>query len=557
MSDELPNRTTITRRALLRTAVIGGGVTLIGSRFGLGFAASSNSSLIVETQFGKVRGVDLNGVTMFAGVPYGASTEGTGRFMPPQKPKPWTGIRDATLPGLRAPQLERALGPPGPDPISSDIDLYFTGGKANSFEYANGKIGEDCLVLNVTTPGLKGKRPVMVFIHGGGFSSGDGILALSADKWVTEEDIVVVGVNHRLGAFGYTYLGSLSNKYPDSGNAGQLDLIAALEWVRDNIANFGGDPNNVTVFGQSGGGGKISTLLAMPKAKGLFSKAIVESGSMLKVATQEEGTKRAVALLAALGLTEGQVDELQKLPVEKLLAAKLPMGPPGSGRGLGPQPVVDGRSIPQQTWTPDAPKTASGVSMIIGCCKDESTMFALGDQALFSLDEAGLRERMIKGGIPEEEFDQLRNLYRRDFPKESPSDIYFRMSSDRTARMNVINQADRKLAGGEGKVYIYNFAWNTPVFGGKLRAFHTSELPLVYRRVRFPESEELSKQLAGAWAAFARSGNPNHKLLPKWDAYSATERPVMIFDAGKTKLEKNPCKEQLAILSKHPTGGLL
>jgi para-nitrobenzyl esterase len=368
---------------------------------------------------------------------------------------------------------------------------------------------------------------------------------------------VVVGVNHRLNVFGYTYLGGISEKYGDSGNVGQLDLIAALEWVRDNIANFGGDPHNVTIFGQSGGGGKISTLLAMPRAKGLFSRAIVESGSMLRVATPEEGTKQAMALLGALGLTEGQVDELQRLPVEKLLAVRIPMAPPGSGDGMGTQPVMDGRSVPQQTWTPEAPKTASGVSMIIGCCKDESTSFALGDQALFSLDEGSLRVRIVNAGIPEAEVDRLLGLYRRDYPKDSPSDLYFRVSSDRTARRNVMNQADRKLAGGAGKVYIYDFAWNTPVFGGKLRAFHTSELPLVYRRVQFPQSEELSRQLAGAWAAFARSGDPNHAGLPTWTAYSAAERPTMIFDVGKTQLASNPSKEELALLAKYPTNGLL
>ena len=545
------------RRTLLRTAAIGGGVTLLGSQFGFSFAATPKGSLTVETQYGKILGTETNGVSMFAGVPYGGSTEGAGRFMPPSKPKSWVDVRDATSPGPRSPQNAPPLGPPGPDPLGREIDLYFTGGRANSLELNNNKMGEDCLVLNVTTPGTRGKRPVMVFIHGGGFASGDGILALSADKWVREEDIVVVGVNHRLNVFGYTYLGGISEKYGDSGNVGQLDLIAALEWVRDNIANFGGDPHNVTIFGQSGGGGKISTLLAMPRAKGLFSRAIVESGSMLRVATPEEGTKQAMALLGALGLTEGQVDELQRLPVEKLLAVRIPMAPPGSGDGMGTQPVMDGRSVPQQTWTPEAPKTASGVSMIIGCCKDESTSFALGDQALFSLDEGSLRVRIVNAGIPEAEVDRLLGLYRRDYPKDSPSDLYFRVSSDRTARRNVMNQADRKLAGGAGKVYIYDFAWNTPVFGGKLRAFHTSELPLVYRRVQFPQSEELSRQLAGAWAAFARSGDPNHAGLPTWTAYSAAERPTMIFDVGKTQLASNPSKEELALLAKYPTNGLL
>jgi len=558
MGKETLNQGTMTRRAMLRTVVIGGGVALLGNRLNLAHAAVAKDPLLADTVYGKVRGVQVNGVSMFAGIPYGGTTEGAGRFMPPSKPAKWASVRDAVTPGPRAMQTAAPLGPPGNNPMGASIDLYFTGGKANSFEVANTKMGEDCLVLNVVTGNLKGKRPVMVFIHGGGFASGDGILALSADKWVREEDIVVVGVNHRLNIFGYTYLGGISEKYADSGNVGQLDLIAALEWVRDNIVNFGGDPQNVTIFGQSGGGAKISTLIAMPRAKGLFHRAIVESGSMLRVSTKEEATERAKALLKALGLNEGQVDELQKIPADKLLAVKFSTSAAiPSARVMGQQPVVDGRSIPQQTWTPNAPKTAAGVSMIIGNCKDESATFGMGDQSLFNLDEAGLREREIKAGIPESEVDKLLALYHRDYPSDSPSDLYFRISSDRGARRNVMNQADRKLAVGPGNVYVYNFAWNTPVFDGKLRAFHTAELPLVFRRVGFPESEELSRQLGGAWAAFARKGDPNHTGLPNWAPYSVSERPTMVFDAGKTKLVKNPSKEELEILAKYSTDSLL
>jgi para-nitrobenzyl esterase len=552
------NQGTMTRRAMLQTMAIGSGAALLENRFNLAHAAAAKDPLLTETIYGKIRGVQVNGVSMFAGVPYGATTAGAGRFMPPSKPAKWTGVRDAIAPGPRAPQTEAPLGPPTGNPVGDAIDFYFTGGGANSFELANTKMGEDCLVLNVVTGSLKGKRPVMVFIHGGGFASGDGILALSADKWIREEDIVVVGVNHRLNTFGYTYLGFISEKYADSGNVGQLDLIAALEWVRDNIASFGGDPQNVTIFGQSGGGAKISTLMAMPKAKGLFNKAIVESGSMLNVSTKEEATEHAKALLEALGLNEGQVDELQKVPADKLLAVKLPAtGTVPSISAMGARPVVDGRSIPQQTWTPNAPKTASGVSMIIGNCKDESATYGLGDQSLYSLDEAGLRAREIKDGIPEAEVDKLLSLYHRDYPSDSPSDLYFRISSDRGARRNVINQADRKLAGGAGSVYVYNFAWNTPVLDRKLRAFHTAELPLVYRRVAYPESEELSRQLGGAWAAFARKGDPNHSGMPNWAPYTISDRQTMVFDVGKTRLVNNPAKEGLKILEKYPSNSLL
>ncbi len=544
----------ITRRNLLRSAAAGGAVAL-GSRYSLGLA-SAPDVLIAETQYGKLQGIYVDGAAMFAGIPYGASTAGAGRFMPPAKPDAWTGIRDATMPGPRAMQSAPPLGPLGKDPIMRSINLYFTGAGPNMFETANDKMGEDCLMFNVCTPSLRGKRPVLVYLHGGGFASGDGILALSASRWVREEDVVVIGVNHRLNIFGYTYLGDLSPKYADSGNAGMLDLVAALEWVRDNIGNFGGDPGNVTIFGQSGGGGKVSTLLAMPKAKGLFHRAIVESGSMLKVSTKEEATQRAIELLKSVGLTDQQVDELQNLPAEKLLAAQPPMGMP-PGRGLGPQPVVDGRAIPRQTWTPDAPATAAGISMIIGCCKDETASFALGNQALFNLDAAGLRDQEIKAGIPAEAVDKLLALYHRDYPDDNPSDTFFRLASDRTARWNVLDQADRKLAGGAGGVYAYNFAWSTPVFDGKMRAFHTSELPMIFCRVEYPESEGLSRQLAGAWAAFARTGNPNHAGLPNWAPYSTSSRATMIFDAGKTHLGIGASQQEMDVLRQYPTGALL
>ena len=545
----------LTRRHLLKTVAAGSAVAL-GSRWGLGQAAAPDL-LIAETEYGRLRGLYIDGAAIFAGIPYGGSTAGAGRFMPPAKPDSWAGIRDATMPGPRAMQSASPLGPLGNDPIMRSINLYFTGSGPNMFETANDKMGEDCLVLNVCTPSLSGKRPVLVYLHGGGFASGDGILALSASRWVREEDIVVIGVNHRLNVFGYTYLGDLSPKYADSGNAGMLDLVAALQWVRNNIAAFGGDPANVTIFGQSGGGGKVSTMLAMPKAKGLFRRAIVESGSMLNVAAKEEATQRARELLKSVGLTEDRVDELQNLPAEKLLAAQRPMGMPPAGQGLEAQPVVDGRSIPQQTWTPAAPAGAAGVAMIIGCCKDETASFALGDQALFDLDAAGLRDREIKAGIPAGVVDKLLALYRRDYPDDNPSDTFFRLASDRTARWNVLNQADRKLAGGAGSVYVYNFAWSTPVFDGKMRAFHTSELPMIFRRVEYPESEELSRQLSGAWAAFARNGNPNHAGLPNWLPYTASSRAAMIFDAGKTRLGIRASMEEMDILHQYPTGALL
>jgi para-nitrobenzyl esterase len=380
------------------------------------------------------------------------------------------------------------------------------------------------------------------------------VLTLFADAFPREQEAVLVGINHRLNVFGYLYLGDLSEKY-SSGNVGQLDLIAALEWVRDNIANFGGDPKNVTIFGESGGAAKISTLLAMPAARGLFHKAILESGSMLRVAAREEAAPIAKALLGTLGLPESRLDELQKIPAADLLAAssRIPAGTPP----LRYRPVVDGRTVPQQTWDPEAPDPAAGVPMIIGCCKDESTLFSARDEALFRLDEAGLRDRIIKAGIPEGEAGPLIAAYHKNHPKDTPTGIYFRFSTDRGARWNAVKQAELKLKQGDGAVYMYYFAWDTPCGDGKFKAFHTAELPLAMRLVRYPESEQLSKQISGAWAAFARRGNPAHGGLPDWPAYSTSRRSTMIFDADKSAAIDDPDREQRLLLKDRPSRGLL
>ncbi|HXB72967.1 MAG TPA: carboxylesterase family protein, partial [Candidatus Acidoferrales bacterium] len=328
------NNTPMDRRAVLRASLLGTSAALTGLT-SVRHAFAAVAEPVAQTHCGKVRGVAVDGVSIFKGIPYGGPTEGAGRFLPPSKPQKWAGIFDATRTGPRAVQ--------GPGNLfEAVIGDYFCGGHKEKLGLGQQIDSENCLVLNVLTPGLKGKRPVLVYIHGGGFASGSGVIALAADAFAREEDVVLVSVNHRLNVFGYTCLAEFGEKYADSGNAGQLDLVASLEWVRDNIANFGGDPKNVTIFGESGGGGKVSALMAMPAANGLFGKAIVESGSSLRVSTREQAGMRAKALLEKLGLSASRVDELQKIPAEKLWAA--------AGSGLAGGPVVDGRSIPQQTW---------------------------------------------------------------------------------------------------------------------------------------------------------------------------------------------------------------
>ena len=527
----------MTRRELLPS--IGCGVLLAGSA-----RAVATPSPVAETVCGRVRGATVRGVHIFRGIPYGGPTEGAGRFMPPSKPAGWAGVRDATVTGPRCIQGGGNIF------LHPLIGEYFGGGRPDRVELARQIDSENCLVLNVLTTGLRGKRPVMVYIHGGGLTGGSGLLTIYGDGLPREQDIVLVGVNHRLNVFGYTYLGGLSSKYA-TGNAGQLDLIAALEWVRDNIAHFGGDPANVMIFGESGGGAKVSALLAMPAAKGLFHRASVQSGSSLRVGTAETGAESARKLLANLGLNENQVDDMQKVPADKLFAA-------ARGRGIGGAMVVDGHSIPQQTWDPKAPEISAAVPMLIGNDKDESTLFSLSNEALFSLDDAGLRASLVKAGIADGDLDPLLAIYRRDHPADTPTGLYFRISSDRGARRNAIRQAELKAEQGKANVYMWYCQWDTPLGEGrlKIKSFHTCDLPLTMRLVRFPESEQLSRQLSGAWAAFARAGSPSQKGL-EWPAYTSGERATMIFDGPQSGVVNDPDRDERLLVRDRPSAGPL
>lgn len=500
---------------------------------------STTPGPIAATEYGKVRGLDWRGVYVFRGIPYGGPTEGSGRFLPPVRPIPWTGIKDATENGPRCIQDSKSMYS---DPV---IGPYFRGATDRD-ELVRESNSENCLVLNILTPGLSGRRPVMIYIHGGGFSTLSSEIVVLGDALPREEDVVLVGINHRLSAFGYLYLGGLSDKY-QTGNVGQLDLVLALEWIRDNIANFGGDPQSVTLFGVSGGGGKLNTLMAMPAAKGLFHRAIIESGSVLRAETRDEATETARMVMAKLGLAANQVDELQKVPAQLLFEAAESL----KSRGVGP--VVDGISVPNQIWDPTAPSISADIPLIIGNCQDESTLF-VKDEELFHLDEAGLRAQLEKAGIPVAKLDSLLAAYHRDHPRDTPSDLYFRISADRGARWCAVRQAELQIAQRRANVYLYNFVWAPPIAGGKFRAFHTAEHPLSMRIVFFPQSDQLSKQISGAWSAFARHGSPNRSGLPHWPAFTTAKRTTMIFDLPESRAIDNLDHDERLMLLNLPSG---
>jgi para-nitrobenzyl esterase len=544
------------RRELLKSSLLGCGVAVasgaLGSPFSRAVLADDTAPApIVKTSLGSLRGAFGNGVYSFKGIHYGASTEGAMRFLPPSTPKPWTGVRDA---------LE--IGPPAPQPMewpSVFAELHqFLGDMVGP-----GQMGEDCLVLNLWTPSLHrpNKRPVMVWLHGGGYTLGSsGIPLYDGTNLAARHDVIVVSLNHRLNFTGHLYLGGIGGeKYADSGNLGLLDIVLALQWVRANIRVFGGDPTNVTIFGESDGGAQVTALLAMPSAKGLFQKAIVESGSDLRVSSREEADATTRKFLAQLHVAPDRVDDLRMIPMDRLIAALYSMGE--SFFSLGP--VVDGRSLPRQPFDPDAPAIGADVPMLVGTNGDESrSLLGLTDPefpALFSLKEADMRTK-LKAYLEvtdDSKLDSLIALYRKNRPDATPSDIYFAITTDRLQRMDAITQAERKVAQHAAPVYMYLFEWQTPVRGGKLKAMHGVELPFVFDNVdKVPGwigvgagLQPLADKVSSTWVEFARSGNPNHAGLPHWPAYETSTRATMIFN-DECKVVNDPGKdERLAMAS--------
>ena len=542
------------RRELLKSSLLSCGAALASAALGSPFSRpvlADDTAPIVRTSLGRLRGASANGVYSFKGIHYGASTEGSMRFLRPSTPKPWTGVRDALEIGPPAPQLTEWPS------VSPELQ-QFLGDMVGP-----GLMGEDCLVLNLWTPSLDSpnKRPVMVWLHGGGFVIGSsGIPLYDGTNLAAKHDVVVVGLNHRLNFFGHLYLGGTGGqKYADSGNVGLLDIVLALQWVRSNIRSFGGDPTNVTIFGESGGGQKVGALMAMPSAKGLFQKAIVESGSDLRVSSPEDAKVMASKFLAQLHVAPDRADDLQMIPMDRLIAAQSSMGE--SFFSLGP--VVDGRSLPRHPFDPDAPAISADIPMLIGSNGDESrSVLGLSDPAfpaLFSLNEADLRTKLkaYLGVTDDSKLDSLIALYRKNRPNATPSDIFFAITTHRLWRRDAITQAERKAAQHAAPAYLCIFEWQTPVREGKLKAMHGVELPFVFDNVDKVRRwigegaglQPLADKVSSTWVEFARTGNPNHTGLPHWPAYETSTRATMIFN-DECKVVNDPGKdERLAMAS--------
>jgi len=482
---------------------------------------------IVETRSGKVEGAAEEGLYAFRGIPYAAPPVGARRFCAPEREEPWSGVRDASAFGTSAPQPGLRLPLPGMDVGPTD---------------------EDCLTLNVWTPGADaGHRPVLVWIHGGGFVIGSGSQSVYDGAHLARRgDVVVVTINYRLGPLGYLDLTRICPNLPGAvANAGMRDQAAALAWVRENIAAFGGNPDDVTIFGESAGGMSVGTLLAMPSAKGLFHRAIPQSGASHNFHTHETATAVAEAFLATLGLTPAEATRgLRDLPAEKLVEGQnQTMASLGTSLGLLPfQPVLDADSLPESPLEAVRTGHARDVQLLTGCTRDEWKLFAFLDMSILQLDETGLIDRLAKA-IPEVDAHTLVATYRqarteRGQPAEPPA-LYMAIESDRVFRIPATRLAEAQSA-QQPSTYLYRFDWESPALNGALGACHAVDLPFVFGTHggrggemfsgHGPEADALAARTMDAWLSFARRGSPGHDGLPAWPAYEPETRPTLILD---------------------------
>ncbi|HEX7803725.1 MAG TPA: carboxylesterase family protein [Pseudoxanthomonas sp.] len=507
------------REFVRRAGWLGLGAGIVGSP--LLQAATSPASVLAQTRSGKVRGYTDRGVRVFRGIPYGADTAAR-RFMPALRETAWQGIREANEYGASAPQSDDGQ-----------------------------RISEDCLFLNVFTPGLHDgrKRPILFYLHGGGYNNGSGSSPLyDGVNLCRRGDVVVITVNHRLNAFGYLYLAELGGEDLQwSGNVGQLDLVQALHWVREHAHEFGGDADNITVFGQSGGGAKIATLMAMPAAAGLFHRAMTMSGQQVTAAGPRAATQRTRLLLEALKIAPYQIDRLRTVPMERILEAARTRDPSRvEDASLYLGPVMDARSLHRHPFYPDAPPQSAHIPMIIGNTHDETRAFLGNDPDNFVLSWEQLPKKLQAQQYTDLLPEVVIAEYRRLYPHYTPSQVFFAATTAGRSWRGAVEEAEARARQGS-PAWVYQLDWGSPLEGGKFGAFHSLDIALVFDNIAQPgsrtgngaQAQQVAEQMSRALLAFARHGDPNHAGLPQWQPYGLEERQTMVFDAP-SRMENDP-----------------
>jgi para-nitrobenzyl esterase len=484
---------------------------------------------IVDTRSGKVEGVEHGGIVSFKAIPYAAPPVGPRRFRPPEREEPWAGVRDASGFGPQCPQIptmmHQILG--GGEPVTSD----------------------DALHLNVWTPGCDdGRRPVFVWIHGGAWIMGTaGIPWYDGTAFARNGDVVVVTINYRLAATGFLHLAdAFGDDFAGSGNAGLLDQVAALEWVRENIGAFGGDPDRVTIFGESAGGGSVGTLLGMPRARGLFDAAIAQSGAASWVQSRDEAGAVTARVLAHLGVAPGDRDALAAVTTEQLIDASADAMALATEAGrpimaLPFQPVVDGDVLPEPPLDAITGGSAAGVRLVVGTNRDEMTLFSMLDPSMSGLPGVEVDD-VITYAVARwgERYDleRVAAAYQAREPNASARDVLLALATDAVFRLPAIHLAEAQVV--HGAVWKYLFTWRTPVFGGGFGATHALEIPFVFDNLHLPGTElftgtgddrqQVADAMHHAWIAFARDGDPSHPGIPTWPPYDLDTRATMVFD---------------------------
>jgi para-nitrobenzyl esterase len=495
--------------------------------------AFARTEPVVETAQGKVRGIlSDNGINVFKGMRYGQAE----RFMPPVIPTAWAGIQDVFNYGDQSPQAQTRLA-------------------------ADEPMTDDCLRINVWSPGLDNKkRPVLLWFHGGGFEAGNGSEALyDGTRIAMRGDVVVATINHRLNVFGHCYLGGiLGDDFKQSGNVGFLDLIRSMEWVKENIVNFGGDPDNVMIYGQSGGGRKVSLCYAGQAASGLFHKGVVQSGSHLRVQPIERANEIAENLLADLGIAKKDARKLQGVDVQTLSGAQRKVA---GAAGTRFSPVLDGYTFSDHPWLPDAPVISNHLPMMLGTTRTELTNQMGGIPGIFDMDEAQAKER-LKTFIDEQDINEGWEIFKASRPQAKPSEVFFKIVSARGyVRDQTIMAEQRVKSGGKGKTFVYRLMWRQPVEGGRRISQHSLDLPFMFDNVATvphitgPDTEQtraMVDNMANSWLAFAKKGDPNNSRVPTWKPYDLEQRNTMLFDVPSTSVN-DPHKAEREFMARYPS----